>query len=253
MKKAFIITSAIEVNKDKALTYSSSRSHFDDNERLRQTIATIASVDQATDDDTTIFLLDISNNWQQYRDILSYQKNLRFVSVKEEFPKIFDIVRTHPQKSHCECLMLATFMRAYKDELSQYDFQFKFSGRYLLDRSFDKSIFNESTRGKVFYKQPMTWPWNDNWGYQMVDSREEQGDNNLRQYCSVLVGWSREYQERYTDLFTASASILSLEKMYHYDIETLSYYFTRPYKEDIIETNWMIYGWLGPNGQFVRY
>jgi hypothetical protein len=253
MKKAFIITSAIEVDNSKALTYSKIRSYFSNEERLRQTIATIASVDQATDDDTTMYLLDISDNWQQYRDLLGYQTNLKFISAKEQFPEIYDRVRSHPQKSHCECLLLATFMNAYKDELSEHDFQFKFSGRYILDRSFDKSLFNESSRGKIFYKRPLKHDWQEWWGYSMVDRRLQQNNNTLHQYCSVLFGWSKEYQSKYLDFFNSVALMLSQPALHHYDVETLGYYLTRAYESDIIETDWRVNGWLGPDGRFVRY
>jgi hypothetical protein len=253
MKKAFIVTSGIEINGANPLTYSQSRSYFSNEERLRQTVATIASVDQATDDETTIYLVDISDNWQNYQSIFSYQKNLKYVSVKNEFPEIFTEVTTHPQKSRCECLTLATFMQRYKQELKQYDFLFKFSGRYLLDRSFDISLFNESNQDKLFYKKPLKWEWNDSWGYSMVDLRKEQNDNYLNQYSSVLVGWTQPYQDRMVNIFNSVAAILSNQSMYHYDVETLSYYFARPYASDIIETDWKVYGWLGTSGQFVRY
>ena len=130
---------------------------------------------------------------------------------------------------------------------------FKMSGRYLLDRHFDISLFNEENKNKIFYKKPLEWEWSDTWGYSMVDIRKETGDNKLRQYSSVIVGWSKPYFEKYTNMFTTVAAMLSQPTMYHYDVETLSYYFSRPYAEDIIETNWVVYGWLGINGQFVRY
>jgi len=253
MKKAFIITSSIETSNDHPLTYSKSRSHFSNEDRLRQTVATVASIDQASDDDTTIYLVDSSNNWQAYKNTFSYQKNLKYISVEDEFPEIINDVRTHPQKSRCECLILSSFMSKYKEELSQYDFMFKMSGRYLLDRSFDISLFNEENKNKIFYKKPLEWEWSDTWGYGMVDLRNTQGDNKLRQYSSVIVGWSKPYFEKYTNMFTTVAAMLSRPGMYHYDVETLSYYFSRPYAEDIIETNWVVYGWLGINGQFVRY
>jgi len=253
MKKAFIITSGIEINNNNPLTYSASRSYFSNEERLRQTIATIASVDQATDNETTIYLVDISDNWQNYQNLFSYQTNLKYISVKHEFPEIFIEVTTHPQKSRCECLILTTFMRKYEQDLKQYDFLFKFSGRYLLDRSFDISLFDNSNNNKLFYKKPLKWEWNDSWGYSMVDLRKQQDDNYLNQYSSVLVGWTQIYQDKIIEIFDSIATLLSQPEMYHYDVETLSYYYTRSYASDIIETDWKVYGWLGTSGQFVRY
>jgi hypothetical protein len=48
-------------------------------------------------------------------------------------------------------------------------------------------------------------------------------------------------------------AILALPSMAHYDVETLLHYLTRPFEQNIIETDWKVYGWLGPNGYFTRY
>jgi hypothetical protein len=253
MKKAFIVTSAIEVDYTKPLTYSIKRSFFSEEERFRQTISTIACLDMAGDHDTTIYLVDMSDNWEKYKSLLFYQYNLKFVSVKNEFPEIFEEVRSHPNKSRGECLLLSTFMRAYAEELKQYDFMFKLSGRYLLDGSFDIGICNEENRNKIFYKKPMIFDWSDDWGYEMVDRRTEQGDQKLRQYCSVFFGWSKPYREKFSDMFTTMSSILAQPNLMKYDHETLGYFFTRGYADDIIETDWLVYGWWGGDGRFVRY
>jgi len=253
MKKAFIITSAIEINNNNPLTYSTVRSYFSNEERLRQTIMTVAALDSASNSDTTIYLLDTSENWQQYRDQLAYQKNLKFISIKEEFPEIFETVTTHPQKSYCECLSMSTFMRKYQKELFENDYIFKISGRYFIDSTFDTVLFNKYNTDKIFYKQPIKWDWKDNWQYSLVDRRQEQGDNNLCQYSSVLFGWGKKHHKNFLDLWSGMAAMLVLPHMYHYDIETLVYYLTRPFERDIIETDWTVYGWLGPTGEFTRY
>lgn len=253
MKKAFIITSAIEVSNDHPLTYSSVRSIFSADDRLRHTVMTVAALDMLSDSDTTIYLLDTSDNWLQYRNTFLYQKNLKFISVRDEFPEVHQTITSHPNKSHCETLLLATFMRAYKVELEQYDFLIKMSGRYFLDSSFDTSIFNVYNKDKIFYKKPREYAWNDSWGYDMVDNRAEQGNQMLRQYCSVVFGWGKGYNPQFLDMFTGAAEILSQESCKHYDIETLGYFFTRPFKNDIIETDWIVYGWHGTDGQFMRY
>ena len=113
MKKAFIVTSSIEVNNNHPLSYSPVRSYFSNEERFRQTIMTVASLDLISDSETVIYILDTSENWSTYKAQLSYQKNLKFISVKDEFPEIYNTVTTHPQKSHCECLALSKFIRKY--------------------------------------------------------------------------------------------------------------------------------------------
>ena len=253
MKKAFIITSAIEVNNKFPLTYSDKRSFFNTEERLRQTVMTLASLDGLCDKDTYYYVLDVSNEWHSFAELLHYQKNLRFISVKERFPEIFEEVTTHPHKTVCESTILATFMRNYRAELSQYDFVFKMTGRYFLDSSFDTSIFTETNKDKIFYKRPLEFEWKDEWNYHMVDRRREQGTNTLRQYCSVLFGWGQSHYDHFLDMFTAVPSILKQPAYSHLDIETFGHYFTRPYESDIIETGWLVYGWDGATGRFWRY
>jgi len=47
--------------------------------------------------------------------------------------------------------------------------------------------------------------------------------------------------------------MLDSERMQTLDIETLTYHLTRPWVNDVIETDWQITGWLGAGGQFMRY
>ena len=253
MKKAFIVTSAIDVDNSYPLTYNPVRSYFSNEERLRQTISTVAALDLRSDPDTTIYILDISENWITYKVFFLYQKNLKFISIRDQFPEIVETVTTHPNKSHCECLIMSNFLRKYKEELDQFDYTIKLSGRYFIDGSFDVDIFNKYNTDKIFYKEPHVWEWNDSWNYGLVDYREQQGDNTLRQYCSVLYGWGRKHNTTFLDILTASSTMLGQASMSHMDIETLSYYFTRPYEKDIIETDWIVYGWDGASGQFKRY
>jgi hypothetical protein len=248
MKKAFIVTSAIEVDVNYPV-----QSYFSNEERFRHTMTTIATLDLRSDSDTVIYLLDISENWNIYQEFLFYQKNLKFISIKEQFPDLYNKVITHPHKGHCECLIMSSFLREYKDELKQFDFIIKLSGRYFIDSSFDVSIFNKYNTDKIFYKEPQCFEWNDLWQYDLVDNRQEQGDNSLRQYSPIIYGWGRKHTDTFLDIFTASATMLDQPSMSHMDIETLSYYFTRPYKNDIIETDWIVYGWDGTFGHFKRY
>ena len=252
MKKAFIITSAIEVDNNFPLTYSDKRSFFSNEERLRQTIMSIAFVDRLRDD-ITIYLLDTSRDWSKFRDLFRYQRNLKFVSVADEFPDIHEKVTTHPNKSYCECLMMSHFLRKYRSEFDQYDFVFKLSGRYFLDSSFDIGICRQENADKIFYKRPLEFEWRDEWNYRLVDRRKEQGTNTLRQYVSILFGWTKPHYNHFLDMFTGMACLLNQPSYSHLDIETLGYYFTRPFEQDIIENEWVVYGWDGASGKFWRY
>lgn len=253
MKKAIIITSAIEVDNDIPFTYSKTRTYFSKEERYRQTVSTIANLDCACDSETTLYLLDVSKNYLHILPTLSYQRNLKFIFVAEHLPEILDTVRTHPNKSHCENLLLSSFLEKFKDELKQYDFVFKFSGRYLTDRTFDLKFFNEHTPKGFYFKTPLKFEWNDGWKYTMVDRRSLQNDNYLYQYCTVLYGWSKEYFDAYHYIVKIITEICAKPEYMHYDVETLMYYFTRQYANEITEMPWIVYGWDGTSGQFLRY
>lgn len=253
MKKAFVITSAIDYNKDAPLTYSTVRSVFDANERFRQTVFTVASLDTASPDETTMFLVDISDNPNNWRGPISYQKNLIFVSVKDEFPDIFETVRNHHNKSYCESLILIRFFEKYESALKEFDYIFKVSGRYFTDSSFDTKIFTEENTDKIFFKKPLVFEWNDNWKYSLVDRRTEDGDNKIRQYSSILYGFGKMHFHKFLDMYRVIAVFTNHPEYTKYDVETLLYFFTRPIKNHILETDWIVYGWFGANGTFLRY
>lgn len=253
MKKAILVTSVIDVDNDYPLTYSKVRSAFTNEERLRQTIFTIASLDHVIDDDTTIFLVDASSNPDAYKNVFSYQRNLVYVDVAKEFPQVYKLIRTHPHKSFCEAMLQINFFTKYKEVLKEYDYFFKMSGRYFTDGTFNLSLCNEVNLNKCFFKNPMKFEWNDAWGYSLVDRRTEQGDNTLRQYSTVLYGWGKEKHERMIDIFRVIAEFTNNKTTIGYDIETLIYFFTRPYEQEIIETGWIVYGWTGVDATFLRY
>ena len=255
MKTAFIVTSSIEVNNYYPLSYNNNRTFFTAEERLRQTITTINSLCFLSQKDTVIYLVDTSENFQEYRGLLSYQSNLKFISVKEEFPEIYQEVTTHPNKSRCETLLLSKFLNKYEKELLQFDYFVKLTGRYFLDRSFDFTLFNEENLNKVFFKRAWSWEWDEHWNdsYKIVDQRVAQGDNKLNQYCTGVFAWGKEKNATVTDILIVIASILSNPNLRHYDIETLIYYFTEICRYDIIETNWVVSGWQGADGRFFRY
>ena len=253
MKKAFIITSAIEVSNDYPLTYSNVRSHFNSVDRFNQTIFTIANLDAVASTDSTFFIIDASDNPDSYRGVVSYQKNLVFISIKEEFPDIHRLVKEHPNKSYCESLILATFMSRYKNELSEYDYFFKMSGRYFTDSSFDVTIFNDSNLDKLFFKAPLKFSWNEHWSFEMVDRRKIQGDNNLYQYCSVLYGWGKNHYGNMLDIYRVICEITSHPTGMKYDVETLLYFFCRKFEQSIVPVDWKVYGWDGTSGTFLRY
>ncbi len=248
-----MVTSVIDIDNSYPLTYSKTRSYFSNEERLRQTISTVCMLDHICDDETTIFLVDASERSDFYKSVFSYQKNLVYVDVRKEFPDLYQIIRTHKHKSFCEMLLQLSFLEKYKKELSEYDYIFKISGRYFFDSSVNFNSCTEENIDKFLFKFPMSFDWDDNWGYSMVDRREIQKDNKLRQYSSVIYGWGKLQHDAMIDIFRVVAEMTNNEKTLHYDIETLLYYFTRQFEGKIIEHDWRVYGFIGVNGKFLRY
>ena len=249
MKKALILTSVINPLVNFPLTYNPRRSAFSAEDRLYHTLITLESLNQLLDADTTIYILELSHNCLDYKIKLA-KPNIKFINVREQFPEIYEEITTHANKSRCETLLLARFLKQYQTELEEYDVLIKGSGRYFSDRSFDTKIFNGD---KLFFKSPLIFEWQDTWGYQYVDRRIDQGDNKLRQYSSVFFAWGKKYYQEYLDMFEEMSSILKQPDMQHYDIETLLYFLTRKFDKDIVETNWIVYGWDGAGGHFVKY
>lgn len=246
MNLAWLITSSIDVTSS-PLTYSPIRSIFNSSERLSQTKITIESINQFCDQDFKIFLLDTSDNWQLYKDYFSYQSNLQFVSVKEEFPEIHHEVTNHANKSRCESSITQNFLLKYKDQIKEFDSVIKISGRYFIDDTFDSSKLDHD---KIYFKRPLEYDWQDWWQYDMVKLKDY---NKLFQYCSTLFAWGKNHFDNVVDIYTIISNLLAQPDMQHYDIETLLYFLTRPLKDEITETNWNVFGWLAPNGQFIRY
>jgi len=250
MSRLYIITSSINPREDK-LTYSRKRSLFDKESRLQQTVFTIKSI-QSMDPGSRMILLDSSDDLESFQDQFLSFYNLEVYSTKKFGKEIHDIIASNRNKSACECLMLGTYLETNRVELLQYDHIVKTTGRYVYS-DFSPNILNEYQRSKFFFKKELKFKWNDIWKYELVDSRSIDNDNYLHQYCTVLYAFGIENLERMIDIYTGSFYILNHPDMIHYDIETLSNYFLRPYKSDMIEVPWTICGFDGVNGNLMHY
>lgn len=247
--KLFVISSTIAPRSGN-FTYANTRSHFTTEERFRQTVFTINSIQNAYPD-AQIVLLDSSDDYQQYKANLIHIRNFEYLPVKDLSEEAAEIVNTNKNKSLCECYMMNTFYTHRKKYIKEFDFMFKVSGRYFLFDFYD--LFSDENKDKIFFKRPLNFEWNDAWNYGLVDLRKQQNNNRIHQYCNVLYGFGTMHLEKFMDIAEATIHFLKQPNMIHYDIETLSYYFTRPYKDSIIETNWMVSGWDGATGKFWYY
>lgn len=250
MNNLVIVGSSIQPREGK-FSYSNTRSTFSSDERYRQTFFTINSLRNALPN-ARIIVVDTSENYMEYIPHMSIIKNVEYVALKEVSYSAFDAVNSHHNKSYCECLLLNTFYKAFKKEVQSFDYIIKATGRYFY-YDLDESLFNEENKNKFFFKKPLQFKWEDKWNYWMVDRRKEQGDDMLRQYCTVLYGFGNENLEKMVDINEAAMNFIDSPQMYNYDIETLSYYLTRPFEQNVIETNWLVSGWDGVSGRFMYY
>jgi len=247
--KLFIIPSTIQP-RDGAFTYAKTRSVFSAEERFRQTVFTINSI-QSAYPDADMVLLDSSDNYQTFKPDLLHIPNLKFVSLKEIDSNIANTVNSHVNKSLCECLMMNTYFKHFKKTIKEYDYVIKTCGRYFYFNF--ENYFTEENTNKIFFKKPLQFTWDDNWNYHYVDLRHYQNNNKLYQYCTVLFAFGSAYLEKFIDINETVIHLIDQPSMKHYDIETLMYYLTRPYQNNIIETDWKVSGWDGTSGRFMYY
>lgn len=250
MNKVFVVGSSIQT-RNAPLTYSAVRTIFSSDERFRQTVSTLNSI-HCSFPDSKIVLVDSSENYAEYLSFVRHMPNVQFIPLKELSGEAFETVNTHPNKSLCESLLLNTYYKQYKKELKQYDYIIKGCGRYFY-WNFNDSLFTEQNTDKIFFKRPLNFEWNDSWKYSFIDRRKEQNNNRLHQYCTVLYAFGSMHLEKFIDINEATINLLQQPSMSHYDIETLSYYFTRPYESQVIETDWKVCGWDGTSGRFMFY
>lgn len=247
--KLFIIPSTISPRKGK-FTYAQTRSVFTTEERLRHTIFTVNSIQNAYPDGK-IVLVDSSDDYNDFKFIFNCFRNVQFVSLKELDSAANELVNTHQHKSFCECLIMNTYYKHFKKQIQEYDFVIKTCGRYFYI-NFD-NFFTEENKNKIFFKKPLNFEWDEKWNYSYVDIREYQNNNRLHQYCTVLFAFGSMHLEKFIDINEVALHLLNQPQMMHYDIETLSYFLTRPYEENIIEVDWKVSGWDGTTGQFMCY
>lgn len=250
MRKLFVVGSSIQPRAGK-FTYSPTRSKFDAEERFRQTIFTINSIQNAFPNDK-IVIVDSSEDYGEYYNVCKNYLSVDFVPLKELSGGAFELVNTHPNKSFCESLLLNTYFNHYKKQIKEYDYIIKATGRYFYF-NLNETLFAEQNVDKIFFKKPLQFEWNDSWKYSFVDRRKEQNNNKLHQYCTVLYGFGSQHLEKFIDINEVAINLLNHSSMVHYDIETLSYYFTRPFEDFLIETDWKVSGWDGTSGRFMYY
>jgi hypothetical protein len=149
--------------------------------------------------------------------------------------------------------MLSSFFKNQRAFLNEFDFIVKTTARYVYSQFSD--VFVPENKNKFFFKKPIPFEWNDGWRYEMIDRRWIQQNNLLYQYSTVLYAFGSSNLNRMIDIFDAHNHVveMTLPLNINYDIESLSYFLTRPFESDIIETNWKIMGFEGVHGTLMYY
>lgn len=252
MKKLFLVVSSIETSNDRPFNFGNTRSQFSNEERFRQTMFTLQSIRSWYPNDHIIVLDTSIEKNEEYKKKCEYF-NASYIAFKDVDPEANKIVRTHESINYCECLLLSTFFKKSKQLLKEYDYIIKTTARYVYSNFYD--VFTPENTNKFFFKKPIPFEWNDGWRYDMIDRRYIQNNNVLYQYSTVLYAFGSSNVERIIDIFDAHNHVvtMTLPMDINYDIESLSYFLTRPYSNDIVETDWKIMGFEGVHGTLMYY
>lgn len=250
MNNLIVVSSSIQPRQG-VFTYSKTRSIFSADDRFKHTIFTINSLRNCLPN-SKIVIIDSSDDYIEYKQTFEIFKNVEFIPLKELSGEAFEIVNTHPNKSLCESLILNTYFTQYKKQIKEYDYLLKSCGRYFYF-DLDDKYFTPENIDKIFFKSRLGFEWSDAWNYSFVDKRAEQNNNLIHQYSTILYGFGTSHLEKFIDINEATIHMLNQRQMIHYDIETLSYYLTRPYEKAIIETDWIVSGWEGISGRYMYY
>ena len=89
MNNLFIVGSSIQT-RNAPLTYSPVRTIFSSEERFRQTIFTVNSI-QAAFPEAKIVVVDSSDIYKEYQDTFRFFKNTEFIPLKELDQEAFEI------------------------------------------------------------------------------------------------------------------------------------------------------------------
>jgi hypothetical protein len=251
MKKLIIVCSSIQTNNQFKFSHGSTRSAFTDEERFRQTLYTLNCLRNIFPEDEIIVVDCSFSNFQYYKEHCDLF-NAKYYPFALNHPEQHKIITTHSSVAYCESLMLKTFFKLNKAYLNQFEFIIKTTGRYVY-HNLDASIFSEENKNKLFFKNPWKFEWQDYWNFDMVDLRKEQNDNYLYQYSTVLYGLSTSYLNHFIDMFETLNHVIDRPEHSNFDMETSMYFFTRPFQESIIHTDWKLMGWEGAHAKFMCY
>lgn len=255
MKKAFIVTSSIELDPTKNFKGTKHRTIFSTQDRLTQTLKTLQNISEK-DFESDIYFVDSSVTF--FPEIYNLNlPNLKYVQIEQLNSNLAHIVRTYMSKSHCECLMLLEFFKHFKQQLREYDFITKICARYWFDDTFNTDIFSLENLDKFFLKKEMKWS-----GPHIDFLTPEQlnpdliVDGVLTGTYTVAHAFGKYKLDQYEALMIACAhASTEHSKYFHQDVEYTMYHFMRIFNllKDVITVPWDVHGQCGVTGKWMKY
>jgi hypothetical protein len=257
MKRAFLVTSSIALDPSRPFKGTVQRTVFSTEDRLAQTIFSLHNLSQI-DPEADIILLDSSP--QTFGELVLLKNEipqLIYVQLEHMSPQVAETVRTHTNKSHCECLMLLEFFKHWKKRLRQYDFVTKICGRYIIHNdSYSVDLFKTGFRNKFFFKQHMDW------GSELFNHMRDAyppemiANERLRGHYTVAHGFGIEKLDHYELLMALCCQFTDVgQKMYDLDVEYALYYFMEllGFNNDVLLAPWGVIGRCGVTGKEYTY
>jgi|688.fasta_scaffold73230_3 hypothetical protein len=256
MKLVYLIGSCIQFSNDYVVKWSSQRSYFNEEQRLAQTIESVHNI-KSNDPDSVIYLIDASE--KEFPELVELQSQvigLRYVQLHKLNPTLSTTVRTHRSKSHGECLIFLEFLRHHKEELREFDYIVKLSGRYQINKeTFTKECLDPDN-DKFYFIGPWYWQWEE-WkhiaDYTPKDMVYE--GNNKISVLTMLYVTGQNLLDQLEIILAAAASFTDwTQKMHYIDIEFVFYYLIKKLNlsDRIKLLPWQVDGFCGATGVF-RY
>lgn len=247
MKICWLVTSAIDIENRVFFNDKIPRTAFGTDERFRQTQFTINNINLVCPN-SKIFIVDISKNFEHYRKLFAYKSNVEYVSIEELDSESAELCRTHKSRGLTESTLIDIFMQRYADQIKQYDYMIKMSGRYF-HMGFDTSVLNEQNRDKFFFRYIKAWPWEDEWNY----SKEFAIDDKLHWAETINFGVGRDLIDYFAEGMSKMRQFyIDFPNYGNMDFEVIMFFVVR-HRPIIQPVEWPVGGWRGGNGEFVEW
>lgn len=251
-KICFFISSAIELYNDHPLYYSKEvpRTAFTVEERLRQTVFTITSI-KTLCPGAKIFLFDISKNYQPFVAALAKIKNvdLEFIACEEIASAAAELCRTHPSKGLCEATSTALFLQHRAEQVKEFDYLIKVSGRYFFT-NLDTTMLTAHNTDMLFVKGIKTYSYDQNWGWPSEIVVSEQ----LLHCPTHMYAIGSKCIDRFREQL---ASIIALYVKYEKQAPWVDYECAFAYyvvqHSDNLYIPWTCGGWTSSQGEYIEW